>query len=239
MPTTPDSRATVSSGPLGLFGGTFDPVHCGHLRVALAAAQALALPEVRLIPSRTPVHRPQPGATAEQRLAMLRLAVADDATGTLRVDDRELRRHTPSYTVPTLEALRAEVGAERALVWLLGADAFGGLMSWHRWPALFDLAHLVVLNRPGSPAEALRTPALAPVWQGRLNDDLGVLRTQPHGALCFLEVAPQDISATAIRNLIAGGAPDTALAALLPPAVLAYIRAHHLYRLRQVSLAPQ
>ena len=224
--------------PLALFGGTFDPVHCGHLRVALDTAMALGLPEVRLIPSKTPVHRQAPGASVRDRLTMLRLAVATDASGTLAVDDRELHRNTPSYTVLTLDSLRAEFPA-RPLLWLIGVDAFLQLTSWHQWPRLFELAHFVVLNRPGFAQAEVLSAALAPVWQGRLTTDAAALATRTHGLVYLHRVAPQAISATEIRNKIAAGASDEALTSLLPAPVLSYIRAHQLYLPEHPPLAPQ
>jgi nicotinate-nucleotide adenylyltransferase len=213
--------------PLALFGGTFDPVHCGHLRVASETATALKLPEVRLIASKTPVHRVAPGATGEARLAMLRLAVAG-APG-LAVDDRELTRDSPSYTALTLESLRAEFPL-RPLIWLVGIDAFLHINHWYQWPQLFELAHFVVLNRPGFAVSQALSPALAEVWQGRLTRSAETLASTPNGAIYLHTVTPQAISATAIRNSIAAGASDEALRPFLPQPVLAYIRAHQLYR---------
>lgn len=235
--TQPTDVASVAA-PLALFGGTFDPVHWGHLRVASDTATALQLSEVRMIPSKTPVHRKAPGASDADRLAMLRLAVAEDRSRTLAVDDRELRRDTPSYSVLTLQSLRAEFPT-RPLLWLIGVDAFQHLMSWYQWPQLFELAHFVVLNRPGYPVANVLTPALAPVWQGRLTRDPTALRASTHGLMLLHTVAPQDVSATDIRNKIAAGASDEALTSLLPPSVLAYIRAHQLYQPEHPPLAPQ
>ncbi len=223
--------AADPTAPLALFGGTFDPVHWGHLRIASETAAALKLPEVRLIPSRTPVHRSQPGATGAQRLAMLQLAVAS-APG-LTVDDCELKRDTPSYTVLTLAALRAEFPL-RPLIWLIGVDAFVHIKHWHQWPRLFDLAHFVVLNRPGFAVSQVFSPALAEVWQGRVTRSSDTLTQTTHGSIYLHTVTPQAISATSIRdtigNTIAGGAGDDLLRPFLPPPVLAYIRAHQLYR---------
>lgn len=235
---TRPADASSDTAPLALLGGTFDPVHWGHLRVALATATALKLPEVRLIPSKKPVHRQAPGAGEADRLAMLQLAVTVDASGTLQVDDRELRRDTPSYTVLTLQALRAQYPA-RPLLWLIGVDAFQHLMSWHQWPALFGLAHFVVLNRPGYPVANVLTAAMAPVWQGRLTHEGASLTRQRHGLVYLHTVPPQTISATEIRNKIATGASDEALTSLLPASVLAYIRAHQLYLPEHPPLAPQ
>ena len=121
------------TSPLALLGGTFDPAHFGHLRIASETAAALKLPDVRLIPSKTPVHRARPGANEAQRLAMLKLAVADIPG--LVADDRELKRDTPSYTVLTLESLRAEF-PQRPLIWLIGIDAFMHINHWYQWPRL-------------------------------------------------------------------------------------------------------
>ncbi len=213
--------------PLALLGGTFDPVHLGHLGIAIETAAALKLPEVRLIPSKTPVHRARPGASESQRLAMLKLAVA--GLPGLCADDRELLRDTPSYTALTLESFRTEY-PQRPLLWLIGVDAFLHLNTWYQWPRLFDLAHFVVLNRPGFAVSQALSPQLNEVWQGRLTRDASELSTHTHGLIYLHTVTPQAISATDIRNKIAAGAPDTALLSLLPGPVLAYIRAHQLYR---------
>lgn len=218
--------ASALGAPLALLGGTFDPVHFGHLRIATETATALKLPEVRLIPSKTPVHRTRPGASETQRLDMLRLAVAT-APG-LGADDRELTRDTPSYTALTLDSLRAEFPL-RPLIWLIGVDAFLHIQTWFQWPRLFDLAHFVVLNRPGYAVSQVLTPALADVWQGRLTREAAALAGTTHGRIYLHTVTPQAISATDIRNRIATGADDAALHSLLPAPVLAYIRAHQLY----------
>ncbi len=217
----------ASRAPLALLGGTFDPVHWGHLRIASETAAALQLPEVRLIPSKTPVHRASPGATSAERLAMLKLAV-DDVPG-LAVDDRELTRDTPSYAALTLAALRAEF-PRRPLIWLIGVDAFLHINQWCDWPRLFELAHFVVLNRPGFAVSQALSVTLAEVWHGRLTRAADTLTHTTHGSIYLHTVTPQAISATEIRNTIAAGATDAALTHFLPQPVLAYIRAHQLYR---------
>ena len=224
----------IDTLPLALLGGTFDPVHFGHLRIASETATALKLPEVRLIPSKAPVHRTQPGASAEQRLAMLRLAVADIPG--LTVDDCELRRDTPSYASLTLESLRAEFPA-RPLIWFVGVDAFLRIKSWYEWPRLFELAHFVVLNRPGFAVSQVLSPVLEEVWQGRVARSATALSETTHGHIYLHTVTPQAISATEIRNTIAAGADDSALESLLPAPVLAYIRAHQLYLPEKNKLA--
>ncbi|MCS6996474.1 MAG: nicotinate-nucleotide adenylyltransferase [Casimicrobiaceae bacterium] len=219
-PTPPSCRVVAA------MGGTFDPVHYGHLRVASEAAAALGVAEIRLIPAGEPVHRKPPSASRGQRLAMLRLAVADWPA--LQVDDRELRRPGPSYTLDTLESLRVE-HPSASILWLVGADAFLGLPSWHNWQRLFELAHFVVLNRPGQAlAEACIPDRLA--WAApRLLRSRDELLAAPAGGIFLLSVTPQPISASAVRERLAAGAPEAELASLLPPAVLAYIRTNRLY----------
>ncbi|NCA87579.1 MAG: nicotinate (nicotinamide) nucleotide adenylyltransferase [Gammaproteobacteria bacterium] len=153
---------------IGVLGGTFDPVHFGHLRPALEVRQALGLEELRLIPLRQAVHRSQPQASPEQRLAMLRLAV-QGAEG-LRVDDRELRRGGESYTHDTLVDLRGELGPAVGLGLLVGADAFRGFLSWHRPDDILALAHLIVMRRPGWTGEGGPAPGLAPMEGDKASD---------------------------------------------------------------------
>lgn len=210
--------------PVALLGGTFDPVHVGHLRAALEIRDALGLGQVRLVPARVPPHRPQPQASAEQRLALLRLAVR--GVPGLTVDERELRRDGPSYTVDTLTGLRAELG-RRPLCLLVGDDAFRGLPDWHRWEALFELAHLVVVQRPPPAGQEPTLPApLQQALQGRQADDPQALSRQPAGLVWQQPVPPLDISATRIRSLLKAGANARFL---VPDACLRYIRHHHLY----------
>jgi nicotinate-nucleotide adenylyltransferase len=221
---------TALPAPLALLGGTFDPVHYGHLRFADAVRRALGLSEVRLIPARDPPHRDSPTASAADRLAMLKLAVAEFPG--LVVDDRELHREGKSYTVDTLAALRREFPA-RPLLLLLGADAFRGLPTWHRWRELFDLTHLVVVERPGVDLEADLPPALLAVLRERLVTGPESLLSRPAGGIMRQRIAPLDVSATEIRGRLAEGAGAAEMnRGLLPPAVLAYIDLHHLYRPR-------
>lgn len=204
-----------------LYGGTFDPVHDGHLAVARAARDALDA-GVHLLPAADPPHRAPPGADAGQRAAMLELAIAGEPR--LRVDRRELARGGPSYSVDTLTQVRAEGGQALPIVWLLGADAFRGLPSWHRWEALFELAHFAVATRPGFPLQAL-PPALQARCDGRWGA-ASVLRAAPAGRLFRLDLPLRDEAARAVRGAIAAGGQwhDD-----VPPAVAAYIRLHRLY----------
>lgn len=208
----------MDTRPLGIFGGTFDPIHYGHLRPAQEVLTALPLTQIRFIPCANPPHRSDPVASADQRLQMLRLALAD-CPGFV-VDDREIQRGGPSYSVLTLESLRVEVGG-RPLCFILGLDAFLQLETWHRWTEIPDLAHLVVLTRPGWVLGDL------PRWaQGRQCDEAGLLAGSPAGRLFFLAVTPQNISASGIRaTLSQGGSVD----GLLPQAVQGFICQNHLY----------
>ncbi|GGE32430.1 putative nicotinate-nucleotide adenylyltransferase [Halopseudomonas oceani] len=204
---------------VGLLGGTFDPVHFGHLRSAIEVREQLQLDELRLIPCARPPHRDMPGATAAQRLRMVELAVGQG--GGLQVDDRELQRQRPSYTVETLESLRLELGADVALFMVLGWDAFCGLPGWHRWQDLLELANLVVLQRPDYDLEV--PEVLKDLLAARSADQ----PERSHGQIICLSQTPLAISATHIRTLVGNGASPRFL---LPDAVLDYIENEGLYR---------
>lgn len=217
-----------AAGPLGMLGGTFDPVHLAHLHLARAAAKQLRLAGVLWVPAGQPWHRKRPQTPAEHRLAMVRLAVAGEPAFT--VDDTEALSPTPSYTVPTLERLRTIHGDKRPLVLLMGADAFLGLPTWHRWQEVFRLAHVAVAARPGAAlAETSMSAELAAEYRRR-RADTAALITEPAGRVVGFEiepVEPPDLSATAVRELLRRD-PQQA-ADLLPPGVLDYIRSHLLY----------
>lgn len=204
---------------IGIYGGTFNPVHYGHLRTALEVKQILALDEIRLVPCRMPPHREHPKVSAEMRLRMLQLAVAE--VPGMRVDRRELDRDGPSYMVDTLASLRREFSAQPILLFV-GADAFAGLEKWHKWRHLFDYAHVVVMTRPGH-----RGGELNDFLNRRLTEQSEDLRRNSCGCLYFQNVTRLEISATAIRELIANEMDPRFL---LPDAVIGYIRHHNLYR---------
>lgn len=217
----------MSTAPLGILGGTFDPVHIGHLRLGEELAEALGLAEVRFVPSGRPPHRVAPQATAGHRLAMVRLALAGNARFVL--DDREARRDGPCYTFDTLNELRAERGPDVPLVFLLGADAFIGLSGWHRWQELFELAHLAVAHRPGFPPErwAEHMPAaLAREFAARRAGMPAGVQEQAAGHIVVVPVTALDISASGIRERLAAHA---SVRYLLPDPVIDYIEKHHLY----------
>lgn len=207
---------------IGIFGGTFDPVHIGHLRSALEVAEFMALDQLRLIPSARPPHREAPQVSAHHRLAMVELAVA--GLPPLCVDDRELKRDKPSYSIDTLESLRGELAADDQLYLILGWDAFCGLPSWHRWEALLEHCHILVLQRPDADSEAPET--LRNLLAARSVSDPLTLEG-PAGQISFIWQTPLAVSATQIRTLLASG---KSARFLVPDAVLTYIHAHGLYR---------
>jgi nicotinate-nucleotide adenylyltransferase len=186
--------------PIGLFGGTFDPLHYGHLRTAFELWQALRLSEVRFMPTGSPPHREQPHVPAQLRLAMVQAAVADQSA--FVVDDREVRRTGVSYSVDTLTELRQEY-PERSLCLLLGMDAFLGLPNWHRWRELLDLAHIIVAHRPG-----WRAPTMGPLGEVMVDRGTGSVRDlheQRGGRIYVHAVTQLEISSTDLRQLIAAG----------------------------------
>ncbi|MGR9107556.1 MAG: nicotinate-nucleotide adenylyltransferase [Gammaproteobacteria bacterium] len=206
---------------LGILGGTFDPVHFGHLRTAVEVKETLGLKELRLIPCREPPHRPRPVASAEMRLAMLELAIGSEPG--LLVDNRELERSGPSYTYETLCSLREDF-PDDPLALILGIDAFNGLDRWHRARDLPKLAHFIVLHRPGFsveiPESLSRNPDFRFLKQAREINGFDA------GCVLFLALSQLEISSTAIREIIRrNGNPRF----LLPDAVLDLIREGRLY----------
>ncbi|MDX1507883.1 MAG: nicotinate-nucleotide adenylyltransferase [Woeseiaceae bacterium] len=186
--------------PIGVFGGTFDPIHYGHLRTAFEMLQALRFDEVRFIPCGDPPHRGVTFASAEQRLEMVRVATEGQAG--FVVDDRELRRDGPSYTFDTLSALREEF-PRRSLGLIVGMDAFLGLPSWHRWDEILEIAHIVVAHRPG-----WKAPDIGPL--GDMLNEHGThrvddLHEKASGCVHIHAVTQLEISSTEIRELVDAG----------------------------------
>ncbi len=215
-----------AASALGVFGGTFDPVHLAHLRLAEEARQGLGLERILWIPAGQPWHRDPPQASSAQRLAMVRLAVADHPA--FEVDSTEAESGLPGYTVLTLERLRTQYGNERPLVLLLGADAFAGLNRWHRWTELFDLSHLAIACRPGFDLGADQLPEeVARQYRARQIDTPAALKQSPAGSIARFAMTPLSISATRIRQFLSCG---ESVRYLLPDAVIDYIHRHHLYQ---------
>ena len=192
----------IASGRLGILGGTFDPIHFGHLDAADAAHRALNLDQVWLVPSSDPPHRPlDPVASAFQRFALITLAIQDrDA---LRASDLELRRSGTSYTADTLRALAGEGWQASQIFFIIGTDAFAEIATWHDYPAVLDLAHFAVVTRPGTPATPTRSAGIS-----------------------YVNADTPDISSTDIRSRLAAG---LSIADLVPRAVERYILNHRLY----------
>ena len=217
----------MSTAPLGILGGTFDPIHFGHLRLAQEALEQCRLAAVSFIPSGTPPHRNAPHASAQHRLNMTRLALHGNPA--FMLDEREIRRTGPCYTVDTLTALRAELGAQPPLCLLMGGDAFLLLHTWHEWKQLFELAHIVVMQRAGRPlgnAMNEADAALRDEYRARLAPAPRVLHESPAGTIVVADMPALEISATDIRSRSARGRD---IHYLLPDAVAAYIQTHELY----------
>lgn len=208
---------------VGILGGTFNPIHNGHLHLAEQLINQLHFDEVRFIPSAVPALKHMPQVSARARAEMVNLAIAHHPKFTL--DTRELQRTGVSYTIDTLQSLRAELGIETAICLLMGYDAFLGLPRWHRWQSLLDYAHIVVVNRPQ--VHATPAPALAEWLTLHQTHALEAIHHAPSGAVFFVEIPPLDISSSTIRQSLLQGDPVNKA---LPPSVLAYIEAHHLYQ---------
>ncbi len=210
--------------PVGLFGGTFDPVHIGHLRVALELSRLLQLAEMRLIPCAEPPHRNAPLSSGRDRLAMLQLAVAQVAE--LSVDDCELRRQGASYSMDTLAAVRGQIGDGAPLFLCVGMDSLVNLAGWHRWRELREYANIVVAARPG-----WTPPQQGPVaeWLAEFRvRDIQRLRDAVAGMVYIAEMTLLPVSSTAVRQELQQG---LSAAYLVPDAVLDYIKAHRLYKI--------
>jgi nicotinate-nucleotide adenylyltransferase len=211
---------------IGLFGGTFDPVHFGHLRLATEVAEAFRLDKVIFVPAGLPYHRGRDAhASGDERLTMLKLATQRDAR--FDVDDRELRRDGPSYTYDTLAEVRRERGPDVPILFLLGSDAFAKIDTWHRWLELFDLAHFVVAVRAGDPTWESKGPGAFPrdAWP-RMTLNPRDLAGTPAGKVVTYVMTPIAISSTAVRTIAADGG---SIRYLTPDPVVEYVRSHHLY----------
>jgi nicotinate-nucleotide adenylyltransferase len=212
---------------IGILGGTFDPVHLGHLRTALEVREALELEEIRLIPCRQPPHRPLPLASARQRMRMLNAAI--EGHEGFVVDERELLREGPSYMLDTLVSLRKDF-AGQGICLIIGMDAFRGLASWHRWRELLDYCHLIVMTRAG--AKLPDSGQLGDFTRQHRVPDSSKLREQAAGRLLFQQVSRLEISGTHIRGLLAGGGDASFL---IPDSVLEIINEQGLYNTGKVN----
>lgn len=209
--------------PVGVFGGTFNPVHYGHLRSALELVEHLGLEHLRLMPCAVPPHREAPSCSAGDRAAMVELAVASEPR--LRCDTRELARNGVSYTIDSLLELREELGAGHSLSLVMGCDAVLKINTWHRWQELLDIAHIVVIARPGW--HFPRSGEVARWLEEHRGAGAEVLRSEAAGRILVEELRPLSISSTEIRDLLAAG---QSARYLLPEPVLDYIQDRKLYQ---------
>ncbi|MGY5957882.1 nicotinate-nucleotide adenylyltransferase [Kosakonia sp. BK9b] len=207
-----------------LFGGTFDPVHYGHLKPVEALANQIGLSKVIIMPNNVPPHRSQPEASSQQRKTMVELAIADKPLFTL--DERELRRDTPSYTAQTLQEWREEQGPQRSLAFIIGQDSLLSFPGWHHYETILDNCHLIVCRRPGYPMTMAQEDHQQ--WlEKHLTTDADALHALPAGKIYLAETPWFNISATLIRERLERGERCDDL---LPAAVLDYINAQGLYR---------
>lgn len=222
------SAAQRRHGPIGILGGSFDPVHVGHLALAHAALDSLPLAQVRLLPAGQPWQKGALAAPAADRQRLVELAIAGDAR--LACDARELHRPGATYTIDTLRELRAELGAEVPLVLILGTDQLRRLHTWRDWQALTDYAHIAVAGRPQTDGDL---PQEVQAFVAPRRAEPAAVAARPAGCVVPIAMAPVEAAATEVRALLAqppSSARDARLARLLPPAVLDYIHCHRLYR---------
>ncbi len=205
-----------------ILGGTFDPLHFGHLRMAQEMLNQFPRAKVALMPAAYPPHRAQPGASPEQRIEMLQLVLSD--VPQIQIDSRELEREAPSYSVVTLQEIRREIGDD-CLIFLMGTDAFSKLDQWYQWRSLLDLTNILVIGRPSSglPAEG----TVAELYQQKAVENIKQLAEHAHGRVGFYQMPQLDISSTYIRGQIKCGKSPRFL---LPSVILNYINLNHLYQ---------
>jgi len=216
VPETPATQQTI-----GIFGGTFDPVHIGHITLAEEIKKHLLIERMYLIPCRLPPHRDKPSASDQDRLQMLRLATAHTS---LLIDDRELKRDGPSYTIDTLQSLREQYGAIASLICCMGMDAFARFNTWHRWQDILSLAHLVVIARAGNHQE-INADIRALLLHHQCTEK-NTLKDAPAGHIYLTQLSQIPVSSTQVRQQLAQGILPSAV---LKPAVYHYIQERGLY----------
>ena len=212
----------VNNMSVAIFGGTFNPVHNGHLRIAIELAELLEVDNLRMIPCALPAHREAPSVSPEQRLEMLKLGIGEQAL--LQADDIELRREGPSYTIDTLREIRTQIGDSTPLYLCVGMDVLASLDSWRDWQQLTNFCHLIVSSRPGY--QIPKSGPLAEWVKARLCDDLPTLKQSSAGKLHLCNSTMLAISSTAIRNKISAAEK---IDYLTPAAVVNCIQQQHLY----------
>jgi len=211
---------------IGILGGTFNPIHYGHLRMAQELADALNLDEVRFIPSANPPHRTKPEVSAQHRAAMVQLAIRDNHL--FKLDNRELKRTGASYTIDTLISLRDELGEGNAFCLIMGNDVFVKLNTWHRWQELLDYCHIILIQRPdASPHQPKLPEELTALLHDHYTENAADLAFKNFGYIHMQKITPLDISATKIREMLAINHEPKYLS---PDNVLAYIKQYQLYQ---------
>lgn len=212
---------------IGILGGTFNPVHYGHLRMAQELAEELAIDTIRFIPAANPPHKSTHNISALHRLAMVNLAVADNPL--FQLDDQELKRDGQSYTIDTLTQLREELGKETSIILFMGSDAFKQFDTWHRWQEIITLCHIALVQRPQTntaKTSSTLSPALENFLQHHYTELGDDLHASPAGHITMRQITALDISSTAIRNAFKDGLSTRYL---MPDAVIDYIKSHRLY----------
>lgn len=213
---------------IGILGGTFDPIHLGHLRMALELYETLDLANVHIVPCYRPVHRKLPAATPEQRLAMVNCAVMNEPA--LIADAREIHRQTPSYTIDTLLEMHTDY-PNKPLCLIVGIDAFLGFTSWHRYQEILNYAHIIVAHRPQYQLPS--TGLIADLMQARLQNEIAYIHEHLAGGILFRPITALEISATDIRKQIMMGRSPRYL---LPDSVYDYIQQQGIYSINRISL---
>ena len=209
---------------IGLLGGTFDPIHFGHLRMAQELAESLSLDEVRFIPSANPPHKAPPLVSAEHRAAMVQLAIAGNPT--FKFDDRELHRTGASYTIDTLLSLRSELVQNTSLVLFMGSDAFTEFNTWHRWQEIIQLCHIALVQRPLTSIKEPLPKVLDTFLHNHYTENAEDLHESCAGYVTMQPITPLDISSTAIRNSLQS---EHSARYLMPDNVLDYVHSQQLY----------
>jgi nicotinate-nucleotide adenylyltransferase len=209
---------------IGLLGGTFNPIHFGHLRMAQELANALDLVELRFIPAATPPHKAPPTVSAQQRAEMVGLAIADNPV--FKLDTSELTRTGVSYTIDTLISLHDKLGDNVSICLIMGSDAFSQLDSWHRWQELLQYCHMILVQRPNSQSQTKLSEQLTALLSNHYTENVQDLAEKSAGYIHMQSITAQDITATSIRERLTAG---KSVRYLVPDTVLAYIQTRGLY----------
>ena len=219
------AAANTGMPAIGILGGTFNPIHFGHLRMAQELADALKLAQVRFIPAANPPHKDTPTISAQQRAEMVRLAITDNSSFVL--DDRELHRTGASYTIDTLQSLRDELGTTASITLFMGSDAFTKFDTWHRWQEIIHLCHIALVQRPQLRGhDATLSKTLETFLHNHYSENPDDIHDLPAGIVTMRQITALDISSTAIRNALKS---NDSVRYLMPDSVIDYIRSNRLY----------